>query len=98
MMLAPFFRRFELPWAPSEESESRFKKLVRILLIVATLLAILIALLPKREAERIKPEELKERVAQLIIEKPKPPPPPPPPVVDEKPKPEDKPKPVDKPV
>ncbi|MEJ0087397.1 MAG: AgmX/PglI C-terminal domain-containing protein [Pseudomonadota bacterium] len=97
MMLAPYFRRFELPWAPGEESESRFKRLVRILLIIATLLAILIALLPKREAERIKPEELKERVAQLIIEKPKPPPPPPPPV-EEKPKPEDKPKPTEKPV
>ena len=53
MMLAPYFRRFELPWAVGEESESRFKKLVRILLIIATLLAILIALLPKREAERI---------------------------------------------
>jgi len=97
MMLAPYFRRFELPWAVGEESESRFKKLVRILLIIATLLAILIALLPKREAERIKPEELKERVAQLIIEKPKPPPPPPPPVEDKKPEP-DKPKPVEKPV
>jgi periplasmic protein TonB len=98
MNLVPYFRRFELPWAVGEESEARFKKLLRILLIVATLLAILIALLPKREAERIKPEELKERVAQLIIEKPKPPPPPPPPVVDEKPKPEEKPKPVEKPV
>lgn len=97
MMLAPYFRRFELPWAVGEESEARFKKLLRILLILATLLAILIALLPKREAERIKPEELKERVAQLIVEKPKPPPPPPPPP-EEKPKPEDKPKPVEKPV
>jgi TonB family protein len=98
MNLVPYFRRFELPWAIGEESEARFKKLLRILLIIATLLAILIALLPKREAERIKPEELKERVAQLIIEKPKPPPPPPPPPVEDK-KPEpDKPKPVDKPV
>jgi protein TonB len=96
MMLAPYFRRFELPWAAGEESEARFKKLVRILLIIATLLAILIALLPRREAERIKPDELKERVAQLIIEKPKPPPPPPPP--EEKPKPDEKPKPVEKPV
>jgi len=95
MMLAPYFRRFELPWSVGEESEARFKKLLRILLIIATLLAILIALLPKREAERIKPEELKERVAQLIIEKPKPPPPPPPPVEEPKP---DKPKPVEKPV
>ena len=97
MMLAPYFRRFELPWAAGEESEARFKKLVRILLIIATLLAILIALLPRREAERIKPDELKERVAQLIIEKPKPPPPPPPPP-EEKPKPDEKPKPVEKPV
>jgi periplasmic protein TonB len=96
MMLAPYFRRFELPWAVGEESEARFKKLLRILLIIATLLAILIALLPKREAERIKPEELKERVAQLIIEKPKPPPPPPPPVEEKKP--DEKPKPVEKPV
>ena len=97
MMLAPYFRRFELPWAVGEESEARFKKLVRILLIIATLLAILVALLPKREVERLKPEELKERVAQLIIEKPKPPPPPPPPPEEKKPEP-DKPKPVEKPV
>jgi TonB family protein len=96
-MLAPYFRRFELPWAVGEESESRFKKLVRILLIIATLLAILVALLPKREAERFKPEELKERTAQLIIEKPKPPPPPPPPVEEKKPDVE-KPKPTEKPV
>ena len=49
----------------------------------------------------MKPEELKERVAQLIVEKPKPPPPPPPPEPEkkpeiEKPKPTDQ-KPVEKP-
>ena len=36
--LAPFYRRFELPWAREEESERKFKKLLRILLIIATLL------------------------------------------------------------
>ncbi len=97
MNLAPFYRRFELPWAASEETERRFKKLLRILLIITTLLAILIAVLPKRETERLKPQELKERVAQLIVEKPKPPPPPPPPPEEKKPEPE-KPKPVEKPV
>ena len=96
MNLAPFYRRFELPWAASEETERRFKKLLRILLIITTLLAILIAVLPKRETERLKPQELKERVAQLIVEKPKPPPPPPPPE-EKKPEPE-KPKPTEKPV
>jgi protein TonB len=97
MMLAPFFRRFELPWSLEEESERRFKKLLRILLIIATLLAILIYLLPKRETPRMKAEEVRERVAQLIVEKPKPPPPPPPPEPEKKPEP-DKPKPVEKPV
>src|SRR3954464_6667752 len=95
--LAPFFRRFELPWSLEEESERKFKRLLRILLIIATLLALLIFLLPKRETERMKPEDVRERVAQLIVEKPKPPPPPPPPP-EEKPKPEDKPKPTEKPV
>ncbi len=97
MNLAPFYRRFELPWEPGEERDRAFKKLLRILLIIATLLAILIAVLPKRETEKMKKEELKERVAQLIIEKPKPPPPPPPPPEEKKPEPE-KPKPTEKPV
>jgi periplasmic protein TonB len=92
--LAPFFRRFELPWSLEEESERKFKKLLRILLIIATLLAILIVLLPKRQAERMKPEDVRERVAQLIVEKPKPPPPPPPPPEEKKPEPE-KPKPTE---
>ena len=94
MGLAPFFRRFELPWALEEESERKFKKLLRILLIIATLLAILIVLLPKRQAERLKPEDVRERVAQLIVEKPKPPPPPLPPPEEKKPEPE-KPKPTE---
>ncbi|HEX6397377.1 MAG TPA: AgmX/PglI C-terminal domain-containing protein [Steroidobacteraceae bacterium] len=96
MNLAPFYRRFELPWEPGEERDRAFKRLLRILLIIATLLALLIAVLPKRETEKLKKEELKERVAQLIVEKPKPPPPPPPPPEEKKPEPE-KPKPTEKP-
>ena len=92
--LAPFFRRFELPWSLEEESERKFKKLLRILLIIATLFAILVVLLPTRQAERLKPEDVRERVAQLIVEKPKPPPPPPPPPEEKKPEPE-KPKPTE---
>ncbi len=97
MMLAPYFRRFELPWAPSEESERKFKRMVTIFVIIVTILACMLWAIPKIEVERFKPQELKERVAQLIVEKPKPPPPPPPPP-EEKPKPEDKPKPTEKPV
>jgi TonB family protein len=94
MGLAPYFRRFELPWAQSEETERRFLKWMRILVIGATVLAILVALLPKPERIRVKPTDLPERVLQLIVEKPKPPPPPPPPEPEKKPEPE-KPKPTD---
>jgi len=93
-MIAPYFRRFELPWAPGEEAERKFKRLMSIFLLIVTVLAVIIAVIPKIEVEKLKPQELKERVAQLIIEKPKPPPPPPPPP-EEKPKPEDKPKPTE---
>ena len=95
--LAPYFRRFELPWAPGEESERRFKRLLRILLIIATLLAILIWLLPMPQRAKPKVEDLPERVVQLIVEKPKPPPPPPPPEPEKKPE-QEKPKPEQKPV
>src|SRR5688572_23414134 len=94
--LAPYFRRFELPWGLGEESEQRFVKLLRALLIIATVLAIIMWLIPQPERVKVKPEDLSERVVQLIVEKPKPPPPPPPPEPEEQPTPE-KPKP-DKPV
>jgi TonB family protein len=76
--LAPYFRRFELPWGLGEENERKFKRLLRILLIIATLLALIMWLIPRPKTEKIKPADLPERVVQLIVEKPKPPPPPPP--------------------
>jgi protein TonB len=94
--LAPYFRRFELPWAPGEETERRFKRLVRILLIIATLLALLVWLLPMPQRAKPSVEDLPDRVVQLIVEKPPPPPPPPPPEPEKKPEP-DKPKPAEKP-
>jgi TonB family protein len=94
--LAPYFRRFELPWGLGEESEQKFVKLLRTLLIIATLLAIAMWLVPQPERVKVKPEDLSERVVQLIVEKPKPPPPPPPPEPEEQPKP-DQPKPVEQP-
>ncbi len=94
MGLAPYFRRFELPWAPSDEMERRFKRLLRILLIISTLLALLIWLLPMPKKPKASVEDLPERVVQLIVEKPKPPPPPPPPEPEKQPEPE-KPKPVE---
>ena len=99
--IAPFFRKFDLPWGLGEENERRFVVLLRWCLGIATLLAIILWLLPQPERNIVKPEDLSERVVQLIVEKPKPPPPPPPPEPEqptpEKPKPVEQPKPTEKP-
>jgi len=76
--LMPYYRRYELPWSPSEETERRFRVILRNLGIAATIVAIILYFLP--HAERVNnTESLPERVVQLVIQPPPPPPPPPPP-------------------
>jgi TonB family protein len=75
--LVPYYRRYELPWSPSEETERRFRVILRNLGIAATIVAIILYFLP--HAERVNnTESLPERVVQLVIQPPPPPPPPPP--------------------
>jgi periplasmic protein TonB len=99
MVIAPYYREYELPWEGDPETSSRFRKILRVLLIVFLLFGIIVPFLPvpKPTAEET---EVPQRIAQVMIEeKPKPPPPPPKPV-EEKPKviPEAKPKIVPPPV
>ena len=93
MQIAPYFRRFDLPWDPAEEIERRYKKLLRGLIIAFLVIGILIPLLPRVESEKRSTADLPERVVQLIVEKPPPPPPPPPEVKPPEPTPEAKPEP-----
>ena len=80
MLLAPFYREFELPWEGDPESESRFRKILRVLLILLILFGILFPLLPNPKPTAAE-TEVPQRIAQVMIEeKPKPPPPPPKPV------------------
>jgi periplasmic protein TonB len=76
--LAPYYRRYELPWSPSEEMEQRFRKILRNLVIVFAIVAVIIPFLP-RQQRVVNTESLPERVVQLVLEPPPPPPPPPPP-------------------
>src|ERR1700726_4891430 len=76
--LAPYYRRYDLPWSPSEEMERRFRTILRNLAIVAAIFAILMPFLPRHE-RIVNTESLPERVVQLVLEPPPPPPPPPPP-------------------
>src|ERR1700694_1263853 len=77
-VLPPFYRRYELPWSPSEEMERRFRAILRNLAIVFAIFAVLMPFLPRHERV-VNTESLPERVVQLVMEPPPPPPPPPPP-------------------
>jgi protein TonB len=88
-MLAPFYRSYELAWEGDEESQARFRRILRVAIPLLLAFAILIALLP---APRTPPgaATVPPQLARVMIqEQPKPPPPPP--------KPEVKPVPVVKP-
>jgi periplasmic protein TonB len=76
--LAPYYRRYELPWSPSEEMERRFRTILRNLAIVFGIIAILMPFLPRHKIV-VNTDSLPERVVQLVMEPPPPPPPPPPP-------------------
>ena len=76
--LAPYFRRYELPWSPAEDMERRFRAILRYLVIALAIAAIVLHFIPRRERV-VNMESLPERVVQLVMEPPPPPPPPPPP-------------------
>ena len=86
MLLAPYYREFELPWEADSEANERFRKILRVLLIILALFGILFPLLPS--PKHTIAEEVPERLARVMMQTPKPPPPPPPP----KPKEQEKPK------
>src|SRR5688572_21881060 len=96
MVLAPYYRRFDLPWEGDPEASNRFRRLV---LIGLAIFAVWGGIVPWLKLE--KPvdvvEEVPDRLARLMIEERKPPPPPPPPPKVEEPKPEEQPKPVPQP-
>jgi TonB family protein len=77
-VLPPYYRRYELPWSPSEEMERRFRTILRNLAIVFVIIAIIMPFLPRHKIV-VNTESLPERVVQLVMEPPPPPPPPPPP-------------------
>jgi periplasmic protein TonB len=76
--LVPYYRRYDLPWAPSEETERRFRVILRNLAIVFAIIAVIMPFLP-RTVRVNNTDSLPERVVQLVMEPPPQHPPPPPP-------------------
>jgi periplasmic protein TonB len=87
MMIAPFYRLYELPWSPTAEVEQRFRRYARNIAIVFLLFGIVIPFLPKPDRTQLDTSSIPERMVKVVIEKKLPPPPPPPPPKEE-PKPE----------
>ena len=54
MLLAPYYRKFDLPWEVDVEASARFRTILRSLLVVLVVLGILFPLLPtpKRQIGR----------------------------------------------
>jgi periplasmic protein TonB len=76
MLLAPYYRLYELPWEGDPESSARFRRILRVLLIILVVFGIAFPLLPTPRHTAI--EEVPERLAHVMLEnRPKPPPPPP---------------------
>ncbi len=76
------FRAPLLAWSPSAEDESRFRRILRNVMIVAGLLCLAMIFVPPPTVDRSKPTELPPRLAKLLLERE--PTPPPPPVVKPK--------------
>jgi periplasmic protein TonB len=99
VQLAPFYRRFELPWEEDPDANRRFRKLVLwgtgLFVVFALLLQVVKFPEPVHTVA-----EVPERLARLMVEeKPTPPPPPPPPLPKplEQPRPDPTPQPVPQP-
>ena len=100
MLLAPYYRSYELPWEGDPEASRRFRRFLLIGLGLFVVLGLLIPIL-ELPREEVTPEAaVPPRLARIMIEeKPKPPPPKPvvePPKPTVQPKPTPTPQPVDR--
>jgi TonB family protein len=84
MLLAPYYREYDLPWEGDPEANERFQKILRTLLIILVLLGILFPLLPR--PARPTAQDIPQRLARVMLEEKPKTPPPPTPKVEEKPK------------
>jgi protein TonB len=88
VLLAPYYRSYELAWEGDEEASALFRKILRVGLILLVVLVILFWVLPQPKKTHME-ESIPPRLARVMIEsQPKPPPPPPKVVEQPKPKPE----------
>ncbi|MBE0486578.1 AgmX/PglI C-terminal domain-containing protein [Marinobacter sp.] len=79
---------FALPWDASSEEDSRFKRILKRLLLLLLLLALVLPWLPLPEIDRAEREQVPPSLAKVLIDRKVPPPPPPPEPVKQETQPE----------
>jgi TonB family protein len=80
VVLAPFYRSYELPWEGDPESASRFRRLMLTGLAIFLVMGLIIPILKLPEPKESAAQAVPQRLARIMVEeKPLPPPPPPPP-------------------
>lgn len=94
MVLAPYYRQYDLPWEGDPDSSRRFRRLLTIGLALFVVAGIVVPLLHLAEPQETAVEAVPERLARLMVEE-KPRPPPPRPI--EQPRPETRPEPKPEP-
>ena len=75
MSLATYHRVYELAWDGDPESSRRFRRILRILLVIVAILGVAFPLLPTPEPTAVE-TEVPPQLARIMIEKLKPPAPP----------------------
>lgn len=63
------FRSAFLAWEPAPQDERRFRRILRTVLVCATVVSLVLLMLPKPKEERAQPAPLPPRLAKLIIER-----------------------------
>ena len=63
-----------LPWSPSAQDEARFRRILSTVLLLALLFSLVLPWLPRPAADQ-HAEELPQRYAKMLLERPVPPPP-----------------------
>ena len=74
--MTAIYRTYQLPWEMAQEQDDRFKKLVKQFLIATLAFGLVMPFMPIPELDPAEVEEVPQRFARLLIDKPKPPPPP----------------------
>jgi periplasmic protein TonB len=97
VVLAPYYRSYELPWEGDPDAGRRFRRLMVIGLALFAVLGIIVPFLHLEKPKEAAADAVPDRLARLMVEE-KPKPPPPKPIEQPKPETKPEPKPVPQPV